>query len=156
MMRSRIALAVATWFGAGYWPWGPGTAGSLAAVLLAWAGAFWFGMQPWHLVLIAIWLTPAAIWCSTQTARLRASKDPQIVVVDEVLGQWIALAGAATLSGVHLWSAFVLFRIFDMTKPWPVRRLESLPEGKGIVADDLAAGIYAALVLLLARWFNLL
>jgi phosphatidylglycerophosphatase A len=156
MMKSRIALAVATWFGAGYWPWGPGTAGSLAAVLLAWAGASWFGMQPWHFVVIAIWLTPAAIWCSTQTARLRASKDPQIVVVDEVLGQWIALAGAATLSGVHLWTAFVLFRIFDMTKPWPVRRLESLPEGRGIVADDLAAGVYAALVLLLARWFNLL
>lgn len=156
MMKSRIALAVATWFGTGYWPWGPGTAGSLAAVLLAWAGASWLGMQPWHFVALAIWLTPAGIWCSTQTARLQESKDPQIVVVDEVLGQWIALAGAATLSGVHLWTAFVLFRIFDMTKPWPVRRLESLPDGRGIVADDLAAGVYAALVLLLARWFNLL
>lgn len=155
-MKNKIALAVATWFGAGYWPWGPGTAGSLAAVLLAWAGASWLGMQPWHFVALAIWLTPAGIWCSTQTARLQESKDPQIVVVDEVLGQWIALAGAATLSGVHLWTAFVLFRIFDMTKPWPVRRLESLPEGWGIVADDLAAGVYAALVLLLARWFNLL
>jgi phosphatidylglycerophosphatase A len=155
-MKNKAALALATWFGCGYWPWGPGTAGSLAAVLLAWGGAVWLGLEPWHCAAAAVLFTPAGTWASTRAARIRDTKDPQIVVVDEVLGQWIALAGAATLSGAQLWAAFVLFRIFDMTKPWPVRRLERLSEGTGIVADDLAAGVYAALVLLAARWFNLL
>lgn len=155
-MKNSAALALSTWFGCGFWPWGPGTAGSLAAVLLAWGGGVWLGLAPWHLLAAAVALTPAAIWASTATARLRGLKDPQIVVVDEVLGQWVALGGAAALSGLHLWAAFALFRIFDITKPWPVRRLERLPEGVGIVADDLAAGVLAALVLLLARWFNLL
>lgn len=79
-------------------------------------------------------------------------KDPQIVVVDEVLGQWITLAGASTLDLPHVFAALLLFRLFDITKPWPVRRLESLPAGTGIVADDLAAGVYGALVLLLLRF----
>lgn len=156
LMKSRTALLLATWFGAGFSPWAPGTAGSLAAVLTAWAAGAWLHLQPWHLAAAAVVLTPVGIWASTQTARARQLKDPQIVVVDEVLGQWIALAGAATLAGAHIGSAFVLFRFFDITKPWPVRRLERLPEGTGIVADDLAAGLYAALVLVLARWFNLL
>lgn len=155
-MKSKAALAIATWFGAGFWPFGPGTAGSLAATLMAWAGAAWWGLEPWHCLLAAAVLTPAGIWAATETARLRGAKDPGLIVVDEVLGQWVALAGAAALAGPQLWTAFVLFRIFDITKPWPVRRLERLPEGTGIVADDLAAGAYAALVLLLARWFNLL
>jgi phosphatidylglycerophosphatase A len=155
-MKNSAALVLSTWFGCGYWPWGPGTAGSLAAILLAWAGAAWLNLQPWHFLLAATILTPPAIWASTATARLRGGKDPQIVVIDEVLGQWVALGGAATLSGPHLWTAFVLFRLFDITKPWPTRRLERLPEGTGIVADDLAAGIQAALVLMLARWFNLI
>lgn len=155
-MKSKTALALATWFGAGFWPYGPGTAGSLAATLLAWAGGAWWGLEPWHLLPAAAVLTPAGIWAAAKTARLRGAMDPGIVVIDEVLGQWVALAGAATLAGAQLWTAFVLFRIFDITKPWPLRRLERLPGGMGIVADDLAAGAYAALVLLLARWFNLL
>lgn len=155
-MKNRAAIAIATWFGAGFWPWGPGTAGSLAAILLAWAGGTWLGLAPWHWVAAAAVLTPVGIWAAGETERIRGAKDPGVVVVDEVLGQWVALAGAGALAGAHLWSAFVLFRIFDIAKPWPVRRLERLPAGTGIVADDLAAGAYAALVLLLARWFNLL
>lgn len=155
-MTNKLALTIATWFGSGFWPWGPGTAGSLTAVLLAWAGGAWLGLQPWHLLAAAVLFTPLGIWASTRTAQIRQTKDPQIVVVDEVLGQWVALSGAAALAGAHLWTAFVLFRLFDMTKPWPVRRLEALPEGTGIVVDDLAAGVYAALVLGLLRWFNLL
>lgn len=155
-MKNKTAIAIATWFGAGFWPWGPGTAGSLAAILLAWAGGQWLGLAPWHCVAAAAVLTPAGVWAAGEAARIREARDPGVVVVDEVLGQWVALAGAGALAGVHLWSAFALFRIFDITKPWPVRRLERLPAGTGIVADDLAAGAYAALVLLLARWFNLL
>lgn len=155
-MKSKPALVIATWFGAGYWPLCPGTAGSIVATLMAWAGAAWWGLEPWHCLLAAAALAPAGIWAAAETARLRGAKDPGIIVVDEVLGQWVALSGAATLAGAQLWTAFVLFRIFDIGKPWPLRRLERLPGGMGIVADDLAAGVYAALVLLLARWFNLL
>jgi hypothetical protein len=82
-------------------------------------------------------------------------KDPQFVVVDEVVGQWLALAGARALNWKAWLAAFVLFRLFDIWKPFPVRQLESLPGGVGIVADDLMAGVYAALVLFLAGWFNL-
>ena len=81
------------------------------------------------------------------------------MVVDEVLGQWIALGALPVWSWQGAVAAFVLFRLFDMTKPWPVRNLESLPGGIGIVADDLGAGIYAGIalrvVLLAAGWFNL-
>ena len=78
------------------------------------------------------------------------------MVVDEVLGQWIALAAIHHWSWVGCVGAFVLFRLFDILKPPPVRQLESLPGGFGINADDAMAGCYAALVLLLAGWFNLL
>ena len=82
-------------------------------------------------------------------------KDPQFVVVDEVVGQWLALAGARTLE-LEIWlAAFLLFRLFDIWKPAPVRQLESLPGGVGIMADDLMAGVYAALVLFVAGCFNL-
>jgi len=77
------------------------------------------------------------------------------VVVDEVVGQWITLAGAFTLNWKSWLAAFVLFRLFDVWKPFPVRRLERLPGGVGIVADDAMAGVYSALVLFAAGWFNL-
>ena len=73
-----------------------------------------------------------------------------MVVVDEVLGQWLTLLGATTLNWKTFLAAFLLFRLFDIWKPWPIRRFENLPEGLGIVADDLAAGVYAAIVLLIS------
>ena len=78
-----------------------------------------------------------------------------MVVVDEVIGQWVALAGAASLNWKTYLGAFTLFRLFDIWKPAPVRQLEALPGGMGIVADDVMAGVYAGLVLLVAGWFNL-
>jgi len=96
-----------------------------------------------------------ATWAATVTSRVTHLKDPQIVVVDEVLGQWIALAGARTLHWESYLAALALFRLFDIWKPPPVRQLESLPEGLGINLDDVMAGIYAALVLFLAGCFNL-
>jgi phosphatidylglycerophosphatase A len=76
------------------------------------------------------------------------------VVIDEVVGQWITLAGASTLNWKSWLTAFVLFRLFDIWKPPPVRQLERIPGGAGIVLDDAMAGIYAALVLYAAGWFN--
>jgi phosphatidylglycerophosphatase A len=76
------------------------------------------------------------------------------VVIDEVVGQWIALGGCSHLNWKAWILAFLLFRLFDIWKPWPVRQLESLPTGTGIVVDDCMAGVYAALVLAAAGWFN--
>jgi phosphatidylglycerophosphatase A len=73
-----------------------------------------------------------------------------MVVVDEVLGQWVTLLGAVILNWKALLLGFLLFRLFDIWKPWPIRRLENLPEGTGIVVDDLGAGAYGALVLLVS------
>ena len=75
--------------------------------------------------------------------------------MDEVLGQWITLAGARTLNWKSYLAAFALFRLFDIWKPPPVRQLEALPGGLGINADDVMAGVYGALVLFIAGWFNL-
>ncbi len=153
---TRLALALGTWFGCGYFPWGPGTAGSLAAVCIAALLHFYLGAaRATLLVLTAILLIPA-IWAATRTARFIVKKDPGVVVVDEVLGQWITLAGATVLNTKAFIAGFVLFRLFDIWKPWPVRKLERLPEGTGIVADDLAAGVYGALILYIggrAGWY---
>jgi phosphatidylglycerophosphatase A len=144
---SRAAVAVATWFGCGYFPWGPGTAGSLAALIIALVLHIYSGAGRPVLLVITLLLLAPAIWASTQTARLLDKKDPSIVVIDEVLGQWVTLLGATALRWKSFCAAFLLFRLFDIWKPWPVRDFEKLPEGVGIVADDLAAGIYAALIL---------
>lgn len=149
---NKVALAIATWFGCGFWPKGPGTAGSIGALLVAWPIIAWLPVQPWHFAILAVVLTPLGIWASSRTAEIRQTKDPQIVVVDEVLGQWLTLAGASVLDLPHIAAALLLFRLFDITKPWPVRKLESLPAGTGIVADDLAAGVYGAAVLAALRF----
>ena len=73
--------------------------------------------------------------------------DPHIVVVDEVIGQWITLAGSATFNWRSWLAAFVMFRLLDIWKPAPARQLESLPGGWGIVADDVMAGLYGALAI---------
>lgn len=144
---NRVALAIATWFGCGYFPWGPGTAGSLAALLIAVVLHLYCNIGRTGLLITVLALLAPAIWASTQTARLVKKNDPPMVVVDEVLGQWITLLGAANLRGKSFCAALLLFRLFDIWKPWPVRKLERLPEGFGIVADDVAAGLYGALIL---------
>ena len=142
-----MAVPLATWFGCGYFPWGPGTAGSLAAAAIAFALHASFGSGRLTILVFILLLVLPAIWAATQTARLIAKKDPGTVVVDEVLGQWVTLLGAAALNWKSFLAAFLLFRILDIWKPWPVRLFEKLPEGTGIVADDLAAGVYGALIL---------
>ena len=112
-------------------------------------------MTPIEFGILGVLLAIPGIWAAGVTAREIKSKDPQIVVVDEVVGQWITLAGATAVNWHSFVLAFALFRIFDIWKPAPVRQLERLPGGIGIVADDMMAGVYAALVLLLAGRFHL-
>lgn len=129
--------------------------GSLGALLVAWLLVHFFHLTPLMFAGLALVSLLPAIWSADVTARAVLKKDPQIVVIDEVVGQWITLAGAATLN-FRAWAlAFALFRIFDIWKPWPVKKLEHLPGGTGIVMDDVMAGIYGALVLFAAGWFNL-
>ncbi|MFL6351619.1 MAG: phosphatidylglycerophosphatase A [Bryobacteraceae bacterium] len=144
---NRVAVAVATCLGCGYFPWGPGTVGSLAAIIIALLLHSYAGAGRLTLLIATLLLLAPAIWASTQTARLLSKKDPSIVVIDEVLGQWVTLLGATALRWKSFCAAFLLFRLFDIWKPWPLRQFEKLPEGVGIVADDLAAGIYGALIL---------
>ncbi len=153
--RVRLADVIATWFGCGFFPVGPGTAGSAAAVALALAAeSFWHFRPVWLLLPTGLLLFPG-IWAAGVAAMVRGRKDPGFVVVDEVLGQWVTLAGATKFNWKSWLLGFLLFRAFDIWKPFPIRRLEALPGGTGIVADDLLAGAYGALVLFMAGCFNL-
>jgi phosphatidylglycerophosphatase A len=144
--RTLWAWTVATFFGAGLGKPGPGTWGSVAAVLLwaAYAWAFHPTAQALQIALgIGIVLSIAlGVPAATIAARESGRHDPGFVVVDEVTGQWIALLGSA-VDWRHGLLALLLFRLFDITKPFPARQLESLPDGWGIVFDDVAAGLYA-------------
>ncbi len=154
-MRNSLAAVLATWFGCGFSPVAPGTVGSIGALVPAFLLARYGGWVPWHFaVLAAAGFLPAA-WAAGSYAARMGAEDPGAVVADEVLGQWLALAGATTFNWKSWLAAFLLFRLFDIWKPFPVRRFEKLPGGWGIVADDLAAGAYAALVLRAAGCFNL-
>ena len=139
-----VALAISTW-GVGYLPLMPGTFGSLVGL-----GIFLLlGSLPLQ-VLAVVLLTWSGIWAASRTERILRLKDPGKVVVDEVAGQMIALLPLSVLavkSGTWIMVSFILFRLFDIFKPYPAGKLERLRSGWGIMADDLVAGAYAALVL---------
>src|SRR5690348_15120810 len=151
----RLPFLLATWFGCGRSRYAPGTAGSLAAVLIGVALHQFAGVTGWGFMVLAAALAWPAVWSAGVVARISKVEDPGFVVVDEVLGQWIALGAARPFNWITCVLAFVLFRLFDIWKPPPVRQLEGLPGGLGINADDAMAGVYAALVIWLAGWFNL-
>ena len=153
-MNKFAAKLISTWFGCGRSPFAPGTAGSAAALAIGIVLHEYAGFGWWHFLLLAAALFYPAVAAATVTAREAGLKDPGFVVVDEVIGQWIALAGARHYNWASYLAAFALFRTFDIWKPPPVRQLEALPGGLGINADDVMAGIYAALVLFAAGWLN--
>jgi phosphatidylglycerophosphatase A len=149
---NRSAGLIATVCGIGYAPAAPGTFGSAAGLALTVAAGLWLGVPAW---LTAAAIAVPAVWASDKFARHTAHKDPQTVVIDEVVGQAIAMAGAAVWNWKTYIAAFVLFRLFDIVKPFPAGRLENLPGGWGIVADDAMAGVYAAIVLYAAALLHL-
>jgi len=153
--KTRWAWVLATWFGAGRMKPGPGTYGSVAAVLIWYAAAHGFAMGRVELAvttsLAALIITLIGIPTSTIVARESGHEDPGFVVIDEVAGQWIALI-LMRPDWPHAALALALFRLFDIWKPWPIRRFEALPEGTGIMLDDVAAGVLALLVGLTLAW----
>lgn len=151
------ATMVATFFGVGRIKPGPGTWGSLATVIL-WGLAsvrIPTGSRAWATIVAAAVVTLIGIPAATLVSRACGAKDPQFIVVDEVAGQLVALV-AVPLAWKTFLAGFILFRIFDIWKPFPIRRLERLPEGTGIVVDDLGAGIYALVIMHLLLHFGLL
>jgi phosphatidylglycerophosphatase A len=151
------STVVATFFGVGRLRPGPGSWASAVTVLL-WA-ALAYGLAPSLRVPVAIALgllvTLLGIPAATRVARASGLKDPQFVVIDEVAGQLITLI-AVPLAWKTFLAGFILFRGFDIVKPPPVRQLERLPEGTGIVLDDVAAGLYGLIVMHLLLHFGLL
>jgi phosphatidylglycerophosphatase A len=141
---SGLAVFIATFGYVGFFPIAPGTAGSLAALAL-YALVRWAGTPAVELVTI-IAVFAIGIWAATGTERALARKDPGPVVIDEVLGMLITLA-FLPLSFWGIATGFLIFRLFDVIKPFPAGRLEHLPAGLGIMADDAMAGVYAHLVL---------
>lgn len=154
-VKSRAAHLIGTWFGCGCVPVAPGTAGSLAALAIAWALAEHFHLRPPAAALLGLAFLPPGIWASSEVALSSGSNDPSIVVIDEVVGQWITMAGITTSNWKSWLGAFVLFRLFDIWKPPPVRQTERLEGGVGIMADDVVAGLYGASVLYVAGRLHL-
>ncbi len=151
------ATLVATFFGTGRLKPGPGTWGSVATVIL-WAIASFYipaSNRVWATIIAAAIATLIGIPAATLVARASGKKDPQFVVIDEVAGQLLTLV-AVPLGWKTFLAGLILFRAFDILKPFPIRRLERLPEGTGIVVDDLGAGLYALIIMHLLLHFGLL
>jgi phosphatidylglycerophosphatase A len=146
---TRLAVVLATAGGAGYAPMAPGTAGSAVGALV------YFLVWQWPVasqIALLVALSVAGIWAGDQAARHFGREDPGEVVIDEVAGQLLTLiATGGSLAALIL--GFLLFRVLDIVKPWPVRRLEDLPGGLGIMADDLMAGLFGRLVMAVAIFF---
>ncbi len=164
--KTLWAWTVGTFFGAGLLKPGPGTWGSVAAVLLWMVPAcggerltFLVNSSQWILprywldgltLFAAVLATAIGVPAATVVAEESGREDPGHVVIDEVAGQWLTLA-VCRPDWPHALLALALFRLFDITKPWPIRKLEALPGGWGIMLDDLAAGVFGAIVLLVIQ-----
>ncbi|HXD73708.1 MAG TPA: phosphatidylglycerophosphatase A [Vicinamibacterales bacterium] len=147
-LRTRAGLAVATALGAGYAPKAPGTAGSAVGLLL------WLALPHilWLQLLVIAVVSVAGAWSGSVAEAHFGRQDPGQVVVDEVAGMMVTVLLNPLNGPAWVLAAFLLFRAADIVKPFPVNRLERLPGGIGIMADDLAAGIYANLALRLGIW----
>jgi phosphatidylglycerophosphatase A len=153
MRPSYVATLLSTFLGTGYFPFAPGTAASLLALPLAWLMVWkWSGTL---LAAVAIMAYFTGVWTTGLHASRVGKSDPSECVIDEVAGQWLACA-AAPLSMAGFALAFVLFRVFDISKMWPVSLGERLPGGWGIMTDDLIAGILSAFIIAALRWRGLI
>ena len=157
--KPRVSLGLASAMGLGYLPKAPGTFGALAGVALSGA-LVWLCSNdvvaaqtvPWIRYGAVVFIAGIGVISADRAARFSGCEDPQFVVIDEVSGQMITYFFPLTVLNWKSWLlGFILFRVFDIWKPFPARQAESLPGGWGIMADDWIAGIYAALALSILR-----
>lgn len=151
---NKFALLIAEFFYCGRFPYAPGTCGSLGALAI-WVPALFYAWSLWSMSLLLVALFVIGIWASKYGIEYYKKDDPKQVVIDEVVGVGIPfLIIPPTIP--HVIFAFVLFRFFDILKPWPIRWVErAFPAAWGIMLDDVVAGIFALLVLWLARFLPL-
>lgn len=150
-VRSRAAVALASFVYVGFAPFAPGTVGSAAALLL-FLPVRWAGSLALELAVVAL-VTVVGVWAATDAEKALGVEDPGPVVIDEVAGMLVSLLFLPA-SWAVIAAAFLAFRIFDVIKPWPCNRLERLHGGLGIMADDLMAGVYANLVVQALVWWR--
>jgi phosphatidylglycerophosphatase A len=141
-----VAFALASVGGAGYAPVASGTVGSFVAVVALWLIPF----DRWALLWTFLAVTAIGVWAGGRVERLVGVKDPGVIVIDEVAGMFLSVLTLPRTIPVLL-TGFVLFRLFDVWKPFPARESQSLPGGVGVMLDDLIAGFYALVLVLGAR-----
>lgn len=148
----KLTLFLATLGPAGRMPKAPGTWGSFVSAVAAW---FLFLPLPiWARLAALVFLFPFGAWCAGRAEKILGRKDPSCVVIDELWGQWITLALLPPSAALWIIPGFLLFRLFDIAKPWPVRASEKwLPGGYGVMIDDGVAACYALGVLTAIRFF---
>ena len=146
-MRNRLCVTFASMFYIGYIPGAPGTYASLATTVLFFLIYRISGrvLPSLHLSAICL-LSLAGVLASAAICRSTGQEDPSFIVIDEVAGQLLTFL-FLPVSFMNLFLGFLFFRIFDMWKPFPIRKLESLGEGVGVMADDLLAGVYGNVLL---------
>ena len=147
---NTLSMIFSTFFGTGFFPVAPGTVASFLTVLLFKLGLYKLSWPFQALIIVAVFIAGGA--AANRYARLLNRKDPGRIVIDETCGQLIALF-LMTPGWKELLLAFFLFRIFDIIKPYPIKKLEALPHGWGIMADDVGAGLAAAVFLRLILFF---
>ena len=152
-LKKRFAMVLATWFGSGLIKVAPGTWGSVAALPFAWVIYHMWRAPGLALATLVVFLI--GIWVSDVHARDLPDDDPSVIVIDEVAGMWLTLL-VVPPDLLYYALGFVFFRIADIWKPWPVCWADrKVKGGSGIMLDDIFAGVYAAIALLVVRlWFQ--
>ena len=160
-IKNRLALAIATGLGVGYSPVAPGTVGSFIGILLIFLLSRWQFIEGQRVIvhwLVVAVISAIGIWAASRAEVILAKRDPPQVVIDEIVGQLLTFGLIFRNPRVNLlFLGFLFFRFFDIFKPFPIKSLEKVPFGFGIILDDLAAGFYASLLLFLIDiyWLNL-
>jgi phosphatidylglycerophosphatase A len=150
--RRSLSIWIATGLGAGYFPVAPGTAGSAEGLALVIAfrqtslKPLWLGVSS---AALAGLLFVLGVWSAGKAEKVFGCVDPGQVVIDEVVGQIITFVATPRVTWIGLIAGFILFRAFDIVKPFPARRAERFPGGWGIMLDDVVAGLYSLMVLVI-------
>lgn len=148
-----LATIIGTGLGSGFWPWGPGTAGSILGVIVWYVLSMFFAGWPLIGITFAlvVLFTVIGTWATKQLMPFWGN-DPRRVVVDEIVGVWIPLLAVAAQDILYAAIALVLFRVFDIWKPLGIRALDRRIGAFYVMADDLLAGLYSLVIVLLLQW----